>query len=132
LCVKFKSIPFSSYADTSLHAKINQEFWSPKRGIIMQKANKSYGTCANHVRLALRTSVWSFNPFPSVVMEIPACTQKLNQEFWSRKRGIIMQKSKSELWDFCQSCLIITENKCVKFPSIPFSSYGDTTLHTKT
>jgi hypothetical protein len=62
----------------------------------------------------------------SVVMEIPEYKQKLNLKFLSRKRGIIMQKSKSELWDLCQSCEIITENKCVEFQSIPFSSYGET------
>jgi hypothetical protein len=45
--VKFQSIPFCSYGNTSLHAKHNQEFLSRKNG---QKANQSYGTCANHVR----------------------------------------------------------------------------------
>jgi hypothetical protein len=74
-------------------------------------------------------------------MEIPAskqnhnqeflCKQNHNQEFLSRKRGICMQKSKSELWDLCQLCYIITENKCVKFQSTPFSTYGDTSLHAK-
>jgi hypothetical protein len=73
------------------------------------------------------------NPSESVVMEISAYAQKLNQTFFNcRKRGMIMQKSESELWDLCQSCKIITENKCVKFQFIPFSSYGDTILQAKT
>ena len=32
---------------------------------------------------------------PSGVMKIPAYTQKVNHEFLGRKKGIIMQKSKS-------------------------------------
>ena len=34
----------------------------------------------------------SFNPFPSVVNEIPAYTQKLNADFLSPKKGINLQK----------------------------------------
>jgi hypothetical protein len=96
--------PFSSYGDTSFKQNLYQGFLSRKRDIIMKKQIKIYGTCANHIRLSQRTSVRSFDPFPSVVMEIPAYKQKLNQGFQSRKRGIIMQKSKSELLDLSQSC----------------------------
>jgi hypothetical protein len=39
-----------------------------------------------------------------------------------------MLKSKSELWDLCKSCEIITK-KCAGFQSIPFRSYGDISLH---
>jgi hypothetical protein len=70
-----------------------------------------------------------FESVPSEIMEIPAYTQKLNKEFLSRKRGIHTQISYSELLDLCQSCEIITRNNCVKFQSIPRSSYGDISLY---
>jgi hypothetical protein len=41
------------------------------------------------------------------------------------QKGHNYEKTNQELWDLCQSCKVITENKCVKFQSIPFSSYGD-------
>jgi hypothetical protein len=59
--------------------------------------------------------------------------QKLKQEFLSRKkRALLCKKANKESWGLCQSCNTITENNYVKFQSIPFSCYGDTSLHTKT
>jgi hypothetical protein len=47
----------------------------------------------NHVRKLQRTRMWNFIPFPSVVMEIPAYTQKLNQEFLSQTKVTLSQNT---------------------------------------
>jgi hypothetical protein len=85
--------------------KLNQEFLSRKRGIIMQKSKSELWDLIvpimlyNHSEQVCEVSIhslWQLWRF--------SCMQKLNQEFLSQKRGIIMQKSKSELWNLCHSC----------------------------
>jgi hypothetical protein len=76
-------------------------FENLSQGCFIEYNNAYLYEYKNIVRKGTKPS--SFNTFPSVVMEIQAYTQKLNQEFMNQKRGIIMRKSKSELWDLCQS-----------------------------
>jgi hypothetical protein len=70
---------------------------------------------------------------PSVVLKVPAYKQKLNQEFLSRKKGHKYAKKQIRVMGLVPIMLDIhREQVCVKFQSIPFSSYGDTCLHAKT
>ena len=116
-----------TYSIHKTHFFSSVNFLSQTRGII-----QSYGICAHQLFQSQGTSVRSFNPFPPVATEIPAYTQKVNTDFLSKKRGIILQKSHSKLWDLSPSAKIIIGNKCVKFQSIPFRSNRDTSLHAKT
>jgi hypothetical protein len=84
--------PFSSKVDTSLNAKPLSRMCKPKKGHNYKK-NKELLDLLKSCKIITETIVWRYNPFPSVVMEIPVYTQKPNQEFLSRKSGIIMQKS---------------------------------------